>query len=107
MLRRSTAAACRAIAIARAAAVAAQAHYFDAPCAETPHVPAFGQAPVFVPHTSPQLVVFGKDYRAGDKNQVYVERFDGRRPVTCLTCTGPGSGTYNVNGAPAVSPYSN
>ena len=78
--------------------------YFSAPFTETTHTPAFGQAPVFVPGTNPQLVVFGNDYKTGDKNQVYVERYDGVGGPKCLTCTGPGSGTSNVNGVPAVSP---
>jgi hypothetical protein len=81
--------------------------YFSAPFSETMHTPAFGQAPVFVPNTNPQLVVFGQDYKTGDKNQVYIERYDGQGPITCLTCTGPGSSTGNVNGVPAVSPDGN
>jgi hypothetical protein len=80
------------------------ANYFTAPFSEATHTPAFGQAPVFVPHTDPQLVVFGKDFKTGDKNQVYIERYDGQGPITCLTCTGPGAETDNVNGVPAVSP---
>lgn len=40
----------------------------------------------------------------GEKNQVYIERYDGQGAVTCLTCSGPGSETDNVNGVPAVSP---
>jgi hypothetical protein len=79
-------------------------NYFSAPFSETTHAPAFGQAPVFVPNTDPQLVVFGKDFKTGEKNQVYIERYDGQGPVTCLTCSGPGSATGNVNGVPAVSP---
>jgi hypothetical protein len=94
-----------ALLVVLAAPVAQAAHnYFTAPFSENAHAPAFGQAPVFVPHTDPQLVVFGKDFRAGEKNQVYLERFDGQGPITCLTCTGPGSGTDNVNGVPSVSP---
>src|ERR1700704_2886707 len=81
--------------------------YFTAPFSETTHTPAFGQAPVFVPHTDPQLVVFGKDYKSGEKNQVYLQRFDGLGPATCLTCTGPGSETDNDHRGPAVSPDGN
>jgi hypothetical protein len=94
------------IAMALASPGAAQAllPYFTAPFSETTHTPAFGQAPVFVPHTDPQLVVFGKDFKEGQKNQVYIERYDGQGPITCLTCTGPGSEVDNVNGVPAVSP---
>lgn len=87
-----------------AQAAQARHNYFSAPFSESTHTPAFGQAPVFVPGTNPQLVVFGKDFRTGEKNQVYIERFDGQGPTTCLTCTGPGSGTDNVNGVPSVSP---
>jgi hypothetical protein len=35
---------------------------------------------------------------------VYIQRFDGQGPITCLTCSGPGSSVDNVNGVPAVSP---
>ena len=45
---------------------------------------------MFVPNTNPQLVVFGKDLKTGQKNQVYIQRYDGQGPTTCLTCTGPG-----------------
>src|SRR5947209_7566432 len=92
------------VALALCAPAVAEGNYFTAPFHEATHTPAFGQAPVFVPHTDPQLVVFGKDFKTGEKNQVYIERFDGQGPVTCLTCTGPGSETDNVNGVPAVSP---
>jgi hypothetical protein len=100
-------AAAAAIALSGPPTAQASHRYLTAPFSETTHAPAFGQAPVFVPHTSPQLVAFGKDFRTGDKNQVYIERYDGQGPVTCLTCTGPGSGTDNVNGVPAVSPDGN
>jgi WD40-like Beta Propeller Repeat len=106
MVRRALAVVGVAAAIALAGPAVAQAAnpYFTLPFSETTHTPTFGQAPVFVPHTDPQLVVFGKDYQTGDKNQVYIQRFDGQGPITCLTCTGPGSETGNVNGVPAVSP---
>jgi hypothetical protein len=108
MLRRVLAAAGLATAIALAGPASVQASgYFSSRFSETSHTPAFGQAPVFIPHTDPQLVVFGKDSKTGDKNQVYIQRFDGQGPITCLTCTGPGSGTDNVNGVPAVSPDGN
>jgi hypothetical protein len=105
-VRRTVAGVCLAALVALFAAPATQAahNYFTAPFSESTHAPAFGQAPVFVPHTDPALVVFGKDFRTGEKNQVYLERLDGQGPITCLTCTGPGSGTDNVNGVPAVSP---
>src|SRR5437868_7154471 len=105
MLRRGLAGIALAAAIALGASAAAQARaYISAPFSESTHSPTFGQAPVFVPGTNPQLVVFGKDYKTGDKNQVYLQRFDGQGAVTCLTCTGPGSSVDNVNGVPAVSP---
>ena len=108
MLRRALAGIGMAAAIALAGPAAAQAAgYFSAPFSETTHTPTFGQAPVFVPHTDPQLVVFGKDFKTGEKNQVYIERFDGQGSVTCLTCSGAGSETDNVNGVPAVSPDGN
>src|SRR5947209_20617722 len=96
-----------AIALAGPAGAQASGGYFAAPFSRTTHTPAFGQAPVFVPHTRPQLVVFGKDFKEGAKNQVYLERYDGKGAITCLTCTGPESGTGNVNGVPAVSPDGN
>lgn len=82
-----------------AAAVAAD--YSSAPFQVTNHSYAFGQAPVFMPNG--KQVLFGKDFRTGDKNQVYIANFDGSG-VKCLTCTGPGSTTDNVNGVPAVRP---
>jgi WD40-like Beta Propeller Repeat len=105
MLRRTAIGAALAVAIALAAPASSPAlNYFKASFQESTHTPAFGQAPVFVPHTDPQLVVFGKDFKEGEKNQVYIERYDGQGGATCLTCTGPGSETDNVNGVPAVSP---
>src|SRR5437764_11505424 len=106
MLRKALVGVLLAVAIALAAPATGFAlrSYWAAPFSETTHTPTFGQAPVFVPHTAPQLVVFGKDYKTGEKNQVYIQRFDGQGPVTCLTCMGPESGTDNVNGVPAVSP---
>jgi WD40 repeat protein len=109
MMRRGLAgvALAAAVALAGPAGASAARGYFSAPFTETTHTPAFGQAPVFVPNTNPQLVVFGQDYKTGDKNQVYVQRFDGKGPITCLTCkeNDPvASDPNNVNGVPAVSP---
>lgn len=105
MLRRTLVAMGLTVVLAMLGPAAAQAlNYFSAPFSETTHTPAFGQAPVFVPNTDPQLVVFGKDFKTGEKNQVYIQRYDGLGQVTCLTCTGPGSETDNVNGVPSVSP---
>jgi hypothetical protein len=67
-----------AIALVSPAGALAARNYFTAPFTETTHTPTFGQAPVFVPHTNPQLVVFGEDFKTGEKNQVYIERFDGQ-----------------------------
>src|SRR4051812_43191865 len=68
MLRRALAWIGLAAALALAGPAGAQGGYFSAPFSETTHTPAFGQAPVFVPHSNPQLVVFGKDYKTGEKN---------------------------------------
>ena len=48
--------------------------------------------------------MFGKDFKTGDRNQVYMRELPTARGCTCLTCTGPGSETDNVNGVPAVRP---
>lgn len=68
----------------------------------TTHPTAFGQAPVFLPNGQ---VLFGKDFRQGQKNQVYIENWDGTG-LHCLTCTGdPVSNDPNdVSGVPAVQP---
>jgi hypothetical protein len=79
MFRRALLGVGLAVAIALAGAAGAQArNYLRAPFSEATHAPAFGQAPVFVPNTNPQLVVFGQDYKTGSKNQVYIERYDGQ-----------------------------
>jgi hypothetical protein len=70
---------------------------------------AFGQAPVFLPDGR---VLFGQDYKQGQKNQVYLENFDGsgRQCLTCTDAADPGNGNdgssdpNNVNGVPAVQP---
>jgi len=63
---------------------------------------AYGQAPVFMPGGT--RVVFGKDFRKGQGNQVYIAGFPGGGHLRCLTCQGPDSGSDNVNGVPAVRP---
>jgi len=59
--------------------------YATAPFEVQDHPYTFGQAPVFLPNG--QQVLFGKDFRQGDKNQVYIANFDGS-DLRCLTCTG-------------------
>ncbi len=82
---------------------------YTKPFAVNTHTPSFGQAPVFLPDG---LVAFGQDFKKGQKNQVYIESFNGTG-LKCLTCADapdPGSGNMsssdpnNVNGVPAVRP---
>src|SRR5437588_10013844 len=77
---------------------AAATDYASAPFDITTHSYAFGQAPVFMPDGR---VVFGKDFRTGAGNQVYMANFDGSG-LRCLTCSTTQSD--NVNGVPAVRP---
>ncbi len=96
-------AACAVIAAAVAPPATAQTlNYATAPFRVTTNAYAFGQAPVFMPDG--RSVVFGKDFRQGQGNQVYRADFPSGHALRCLTCTGPGSGTENVNGVPAVRP---
>ena len=90
-----------ALALGGAQGAAAATDYSRASFNLTTHPYAFGQAPVFMP--SGQQVLFGKDFRKGAGNQVYVANLDGSG-LRCLTCTGPGSTSGNVNGVPAVRP---
>ena len=90
-----------AIALGGATPVAEALDYSTAPFRVSTHPYAFGQAPVFMPDG--KRVLFGKDFRQGQKNQVYIANFNGSN-LECLTCTGPGSSTDNVNGVPAVRP---
>jgi len=83
------------------ASAALAADYSTAPFEVHDHTYTFGQAPVFMPDG--QQVLFGKNFGDGDKNQVYIAGLDGS-DVRCLTCTGPGSQSGNVNGVPAVRP---
>lgn len=66
------------------------------------HAVTFGQAPVFMPDGR---VVFGQDYKQGNRNQVYMQNWDGSG-LTCLTCAGDPvhNDPNNVNGVPAVRP---
>ena len=85
-------------------AASAAGDYSTAPFVVTTHPYAFGQAPVFMPDG--RQVLFGKDFRQGAGNQVYMANLDGSG-LHCLTCPGVGgSGSYkeNVNGVPAVRP---
>src|SRR3954462_5332341 len=84
-----------ALAIAAAPASARTSRYTDAPYTLTTHPYAFGQAPVFMPDGR---VVFGKDFKNGDKAQVYIARQDGSG-LRCLSCTMSGP-----NNVPAVRP---
>jgi Tol biopolymer transport system component len=87
--------------VAPASAAQSKTNYARAKFDETTHPYAFGQAPVFMPDG--QQVLFGKNYNQGAGNQVYSASLDGKN-LQCLTCTGPGSGTSNTNGVPAVRP---
>jgi Tol biopolymer transport system component len=90
----------------RAAATAAPAiaagDYSTAPFTETTNSYAFGQAPVFMPDG--KTVLFGKDFKTGDNNQIYSAGYPSGGGLTCLTCTGPDDSVNNVNGVPAVRP---
>ncbi|MFL5823238.1 MAG: hypothetical protein ACJ764_07330 [Solirubrobacteraceae bacterium] len=76
--------------------------YSTARFTETTNAYAFGQAPVFMP--SGRRVVFGKDFKKGAGNQIYLAAFPTGHSLRCLTCSGPDSATHNVNGVPAVRP---
>jgi Tol biopolymer transport system component len=82
--------------------VAAAADYSTAPFNETTNRYAYGQAPVFMP--AGNQMVFGKDFRSGEGNQVYIADYPSGGHLRCLTCTGPDSTNQNVNGVPAVRP---
>jgi Tol biopolymer transport system component len=88
--------------VAAPVAPAAGAGYFDAPFSLSTHAASFGQAPVFMPG---RRVAFGQDFKQGDKNQVYVENWNGTG-LKCLTCAGDPvqNDPNNVNGVPAVRP---
>jgi Tol biopolymer transport system component len=95
-------AAATAVATMAVTTTAAAADYSTAPFKETTNPYAYGQAPVFMPDG--KQVLFGEDFRSGDGNQVYIAGFPNGAGLRCLTCTGPGSGSDNVNGVPAVRP---
>jgi Tol biopolymer transport system component len=76
--------------------------YSTAAFTERTNAYAYGQAPVFMPDG--REVAFGKDFRDGQGNQVYLAGFANGNGLRCLTCTGPGSSTSNVNGVPAIRP---
>ncbi|HEY2161248.1 MAG TPA: hypothetical protein VGH24_08080, partial [Solirubrobacteraceae bacterium] len=92
-----------------ASSTAQAAWHYGRPFALKTNPVAFGQAPVFMPDGR---VLFGQDFKQGDKNQVYIENFDGtgQRCLTCADVPDPGSGNAassdpnNVNGVPAVRP---
>ncbi len=64
---------------------------------------AYGQAPVFMPDG--KRVVFGKDFKKGQGNQVYIADWPTGHHLQCLTCHGPDTSVNNVNGVPAVRPH--
>jgi Tol biopolymer transport system component len=81
---------------------AAAIDYTSARFVERTNPYAYGQAPVFMPDGN--QVLFGKDFKRGQGNQVYIARFPSGSGLRCLTCTGTGSSSGNVNGVPAVRP---
>jgi Tol biopolymer transport system component len=91
-----------ALLVALVVPAAASADYSGAPFTVSTSKVSFGQAPVFMPDG--RHVVYGQDYKQGDRNQVYEWNTAGAGQPQCLTCSGPGSGTDNVNGVPAVRP---
>jgi Tol biopolymer transport system component len=84
------------------AGAAAAIDYSTAPFTERTNAYAYGQAPVFMPDG--RQVAFGKDFKDGQGNQVYMAQFPNGSGLRCLTCTGPGSSSSNVNGVPAIRP---
>jgi Tol biopolymer transport system component len=93
-----------AVAVAVAASVslpaAARANYSTARFKETTNAYAYGQAPVFMPNG--RQVVFGKDFQAGQNNQIYIAGYPSGSGLKCLTCTGPDTSVSNINGVPQV-----
>jgi hypothetical protein len=80
----------------------AQINYSTAHFKEWTNRYAYGQAPVFMPNG--RQIVFGKDFRKGQGNQVYIADWPNGAHLRCLTCTGPDTSLNNVNGVPAVRP---
>ena len=108
-MRRVLAIAGSAAAMAAVAAPAQAKWHYAQPFAVKANPVTFGQAPVFLPN---RQVMFGQDFKQGEKNQVYIESFDGTG-LKCLTCADvpdPGNGNSggsdpsNVNGVPAAQP---
>ncbi len=81
--------------LAPAAAASAGSRYTSAPYTVRTNPYAFGQAPVFMPDGR---VVFGKDFKKGDKAQVYIAHRNGKG-LRCITCSMKGP-----NNVPAVRP---
>lgn len=107
-MRNAMAGGAAAVAAALAASVtaptmaAAAVDYSTTRFSESTNHFAYGQAPVFMPDG--RTVLFGKDFKAGSANQVYSASWPDGKGLRCLTCTGPGSGTDNVNGVAAARP---
>jgi Tol biopolymer transport system component len=91
----ATLAAALTLAPAGQALAADSSPYTAAPYQQRLNSYAFGQAPMFMPDGR---VVFGKDFKKGDKMQVYIARQDGSQ-LRCLTCDRPAP-----NNVPAPRP---
>ena len=85
-----------ALVLAPAAFASARSAYTSAPYTLSTNSYAFGQAPVFMPDG--RHVLFGKDFKKGDKAQIYSVRLNGSG-LRCLSCGQPGP-----NNVPAVRP---
>ena len=95
------------VALAIAAALAAPASaaaldYSTAGFGESTNHYAFGQAPVFMPDGKTVCSARTSRPATGTRSTARACRTGGG--CACLTCTGPGSGTDNVNGVAAVRP---
>ena len=94
-----------AIALTSPAGAAAAVDYSTAPFTETTNGYAYGQAPVFMP--SGNQITFGKDFKDGHGNQVWIADWPNGNngSLKCLTCNLPtGASAPNTNGVPAVRP---
>ncbi|TMK63947.1 MAG: hypothetical protein E6G53_09850 [Actinobacteria bacterium] len=85
-----------ALVLAPAAFASSRSAYTSAPYTLSTNSYAFGQAPVFMPDG--RHVLFGKDFKKGDKAQIYSVRLNGSG-LRCLSCGQPGP-----NNVPAVRP---
>src|SRR5437763_8850206 len=85
-----------ALTLATAAPASSRSAYTSAPYTLLTNSYAFGQAPVFM--RDGRHVLFGKDFKKGDKAQIYSVRLNGSG-LRCPTCGQPGP-----NNVPAVRP---